>query len=327
MFTASTGWAEAQSHVFSTSDGGAHWLDVTPKAPDIPTPSGIESTYFLSAAQAWVAIGTDGASPDLLFRTSNAGATWQETHMPTQTISTLTFLNPQDGWLLANANGAAGSEAVDVYRTTDGGATWKKVASATPDNKGGLPFGGDKTGISFVSPTTGWITGEEPIDNFFWLYTTEDGGTTWKQQTLPLLPGVPKTQYVLSPPTFFDAQHGLLQANYFTTASTAEIVLYTTQDGGQTWQANGMTPNAAQVVDALDLQHLWATDGATLYTSSDSGQHWSTLTTNATYKNVGMLGFLSPQLGFALSATDSGSFVLKTLDGGQTWAIIQPTTK
>ena len=61
-----------------------------------------------------------------------------------------------------------------------------------------------------------------------------------------------------------------------------------------------------------------------LYASSNGGQTWNTLINRDNFKSVGELNFLSPQIGFALSVKDGGALVLKTTDGGQTWAIVPP---
>ncbi len=328
MFTETEGWAASDTQLFHTKDGALHWDNVTPKPPGLPVAGGqhIDNVFFLSASQAWVALSNGGGSSlELIFRTSTGGASWQQSQVPSgHTGTALSFVNIQDGWLLDNQGAAAGSEAVDVYRTTDGGTTWKKIASATPDGKGALPFGGDKTGLSFVSATTGWVTGAEPVENFFWLYRTQDGGITWKQQALPLPPNQPKQQYDLKPPVFLDGRHGFLQASYSTSAGTPGLVLYATQNAGQTWTAAGTVPGMATIVNALDAQHLWATDGSVLYASSDGGQTWATLINRDNFKNVGELNFLAPQIGFALSVKDGSAYVLKTTDGGQTWAFVPP---
>src|SRR5581483_9354234 len=114
----------------------------------------------------------------------------------------------QNGWLLLDKGSATSHEAIDIFRTTDGGTTWLKVSSTdqnTGNQSGTLPFAGDKSGISFISTTTGWVTGTLPVDNRAWLYVTHDGGSTWQPQNLPL-PANSNVQVATMPPIFFSSK-------------------------------------------------------------------------------------------------------------------------
>jgi photosystem II stability/assembly factor-like uncharacterized protein len=60
LLTPTVGWAATHSHVFSTTDGGQIWSDITP-----PRPSGAQevmaSVFFKSPSNGWVAfIGPRG---------------------------------------------------------------------------------------------------------------------------------------------------------------------------------------------------------------------------------------------------------------------------
>jgi photosystem II stability/assembly factor-like uncharacterized protein len=123
----------------------------------------------------------------------------------------IALLNAQVGWLLVGKGTATGSEAVDVLHTSDGGANWKVISVSnykTVNNSAAIPFGGDKSGLSFVNATTGWVTGFTPVDHFAWLYVTHDGGVTWQHQPIPL-PG-DAFQVSTLPPIFFNATDGIL---------------------------------------------------------------------------------------------------------------------
>ena len=109
----------------------------------------------------------------------------------------------------------------------------------------------------------------------------------------------------------------------------AEAV-YVTHDGGMTWEGpnNGLHMLGLSSSDFIDTQHGWAiqtsTSGPTtstsiLLTTSDSGQHWTTVPTSAAnfmQSMPGSLNFVSSQIGWAVDQNSGGSILLKTEDGG-----------
>src|SRR5437762_7399777 len=79
MVTASTGWSWVDSaELWRTTDGGAHWTNVSP--PSLPgrlSPH-TDSAYLLDATHAWVAESSPGAGGVITFRTIDGGKSWQE---------------------------------------------------------------------------------------------------------------------------------------------------------------------------------------------------------------------------------------------------------
>jgi photosystem II stability/assembly factor-like uncharacterized protein len=71
------------------------------------------------------------------------------------------------------------------------------------------------------------------------------------------------------------------------------------------------------------MQHGWATDGIHLYRTSNGAQDWVKLSPGAGFKQITSLDFVSSTLGWALSEQGkNSSLMLKTTDGGETWAPI-----
>ncbi len=287
------------------------------------------AAFFVTAAQAWVAIGTtqicspSTQTPSRLFQTTNGGQTWQLMTGQVGQVGQITFVNAQDGWLFSNGGAAAGSEGGDIFRTTNGGAGWTDVMSIRPETNpqaGALPFSGDKSGLSFRDASTGWATGFVAGPNLFpWLYVTHDGGATWQHQSLPIPSAITNAQVALTPPTFFNAQAGILPVD-FNQQNAPGLDVYFTQDGGATWQSTALVLASANSVDFIDPARGWATDGATLLVTSDVAQHWQSLTTGGLFQQVGYLDFISPTLGWAIASQDSAhALLLQTTDGGHTW--------
>ena len=87
MSDATTGWARTTTQlILHTTDGGNSWQDVTPPYPAGSMVQVPPAFTFLSGTVAWVAIfekqQPDGTIPNVLFRTSDGGHTWQEAMLP-----------------------------------------------------------------------------------------------------------------------------------------------------------------------------------------------------------------------------------------------------
>ncbi|HEY6407441.1 MAG TPA: hypothetical protein VIY29_08235 [Ktedonobacteraceae bacterium] len=320
MIDATTGWALTANKVLRTTDGGNHWMDVTP----LHTPLSRGSIAdFQTASLAWIAIRQANTATELIVRTTDGGQTWQQSMVQAPFVKQMTFIDAQHGWILSGKENAAGvpAESVSVLRTTDGGQIWQSISSAlfadvTPP--GQLPYGGQKSGIHFLNTTTGWVSGTVTLNDLAWLYVTHDGGSTWQHQTLPLPKDVPSAQLSIQSPLFFSALDGILPVGFtdLATGKGLATVIYATHDGGTTWQTTTAVPIALVAVSFFDLQHGWMTDGTTLFVTSNGGQHWTKLAANTNFKNITQLDFVSSAIGWAIN----GQRMLKTVDGGQTWA-------
>ena len=328
MIDLTTGWALGEHAVLRTSDGGLQWKNVAPPNAVLTRESIAD---FLTASLAWVATPQVNGTTTQISRTTDGGQTWQQSTIQATFLKQITFIDSQHGWILSGWGATGGAaEAVGVFRTSDGGKTWRNVSSALPASTdipppGHLPFGGRKSGIHFLNTSTGWITGTVLVNDLAWLYVSHDGGSTWYQQLLSLPPGVPSAQLSLLSPTFFSATDGILPAIFSDLITGRDIAtdIYVTHDGGTTWKSTMPLPATAGTIDFVDMQHGWVTDGMVLYSTSDGGQHWTKLSPGANFKQVTDLSFVSSTTGWAIGRqSNTSSFLLKTTDGGKTWAPI-----
>jgi photosystem II stability/assembly factor-like uncharacterized protein len=328
MINLTTGWALSEHAVLRTTDGGLQWKNVTPPNTLLTRESIAE---FLTASLAWVATPQANGTTTQVLRTTDGGQTWQQSTIQATFLKQITFIDSQHGWILSGWGATGGAaEAVGVFRTSDGGKTWSNVSSALPASTdtpppGHLPFGGQKSGIHFLNSSTGWITGTAVVNDLVLLYVSQDGGSTWNQQSLSLPPGVPSAQLSLISPTFFSPTDGILPVIFSDLISGRGIAtdIYVTHDGGTTWKSTMPLPAAFGAIDFVDTQHGWATDGMVLYSTSDGGQHWAKLSPGANFKQVTDLSFVSSTTGWAIGGqSNTSSFLLKTTDGGKTWTLI-----
>ena len=325
MVSQSVGWAIAgKTTVLRTTDGGNHWIDVTPHYSDSPmriTPA------FMDGLHAW--IGYVGTMDQItILRTSDGGQSWQwvtiAASQPTGVVS-LQFRgsNYQQGWALAGIDGGpgAGSEMYGLYTTANGGQSWSALPTIhTSDQMGGL---------SFLDTTTGFLAFGGPFSTPQ-LSVTHDGGRTWKDLSLPAVPGMPgrADAYFTTPPVFFGSS-GFLPVYLSTVTSSGKagpqgFVVYTTGDGGTTWVAKDYKtlltvgdPFAPSDLYIVDQTHFYVTDqkGAT-WLSTNGGASWATLA-GTVGSGVTSLSFTNSQHGWA-----AGGGLWRTTDGGQSWQAV-----
>ena len=344
MADAERGWATGVGSIQRTTDGGAHWQDVTP-----PSAAGVAveslngmpiNAAFWGADAAWLAV-PQRQGKIILYRTADGGQAWQSATIDTNgaegravtcypQVLALTFADAQHGWLLASLfGGNAGLQDVVLYRTGDGGATWALVGAgykpvdreAGPVPASGLPVMGSKFGLRFVDAQHGWLTGNARSDSI-WLYASSDGGATWQPQ-LPPAPeccspagGAALTQ----PPIFFGAEAGVLPVQFH--AQDLTIVFYSTRDGGATWAPGAALPptmGSSLVWSWLDANRGWASDGARLYTTQDGGHTWNQVPADGSFKGATGLDCVSAQSGWAICE----GRLLRTTDGGRTWQPVE----
>jgi photosystem II stability/assembly factor-like uncharacterized protein len=319
MIDTQNGYGLDEQNLYRTDNGGIQWNVITP-----PGVNANFSVFFLDAQNGWMLVGDpQDLSRSNLYHTADGGQNWTSTPAPFG-MGRIQFLDEQNGWAMANINCGAGSCGLDIFNTTDGGQSWMKISSASPDNNtqpGKLPFAGDKNGMTFLDMQHGWVGGTEPKDGYVWLFTTQDGGQTWKQVNLPLPSGYTTSTISVDPPKFFSAQDGILPVTLFTDSPHKDF--YMTQDGGQSWKP-GSVVDSNGIASIPTMQDIFVWDGGTLQTSHDSGQTWTAISPNINLSQIiAQLDFIDKDNGWATSIdTNLKGMLYKTNDGGKTWVAL-----
>lgn len=307
-----------------TSDGGAHWRDLSPPelradAPNLDArrnmyPPGF-SDFYLDANDGWEVrtFSSPSACFDhaATFRTSDAGHTWQRSasiqlslRSRNYAVTQLYFLDSQHGWLWVETGSAELSHFPGLtdgvlFGTSDGGIHWKFL-SAVAFSKLGDASTADCSGPSgplgyfrFESLTTGWFPIWCPASSQLGVMVSQDGGVTWGLHGLPasLMNGscpCPAGEFAL-----FDASHAVLPVYAQESRGIPpDELLLATSDAGTTWQALPALPNSGYL---MSLAFLDATDW------------WA----------------ISPPPGWRKGQGGNDS-LYKTTDGGITWTLVQP---
>lgn len=197
----------------STGSGAA----VQTAAQASPPPS-LEAFQLVAPGRGWVLLDQQ------LHWTDDGGQQWREL-TPTlgqATIVAAHFVDAHTGWLVTVSGLAANAPAYQLYRTTNGGADWQRrdLDLFAPGDPAALP---QTVYLDFVDAGTGWLVVRQATSSAFnqgTLFTTYDGGLTWKQLPLP----------AAGPVQFTSATDGTLET------APPDSGRYVTHDGGATWE-------------------------------------------------------------------------------------------
>lgn len=217
----------------------------------------------------------------------------------------LGYMGGQLGGLhMVNPNVIWGVSGTTVAVTYDSGETWQ--VKEVPD------FGDDtyyNLSVYFINEQKGFVrrTGNDKIV----LLQTEDGGETWTKnkewstnRPKPIFP----TAMI-----FFDENIGLLICTYG--------IIYRTLDGGNVWElANSpiaLEPISLLAIEIIDEHDAWIVGrGGVVLKTTDKGENWNRIEIHADSATLNALSFPSPQVGYIMGPD---GLMFKTLDSGDTW--------
>jgi photosystem II stability/assembly factor-like uncharacterized protein len=324
MIDATNGWAITDTGVVRTNDGGATWHDVTPSGV---TKLGFGTTfYFLDSNHGWVVSG-DPSNPSsgTLYRTQDGGATWQSGAV-SFLMGNMVFVNASNGWMMSNLDVAVGSNAVAIFQTTDGGGTWKQTYINDPTQPGAattLPLGGLKDGITPIDMNNAWVGGITYASGVIYLYQTQDGGKTWKLQSVPIPAGYDQAQFETTGPQFVTAQNAFMPV-HATNQYGMLMAVYYSHDGGTNWALTSkLIPNGGSM-DFVSANDGFVWNGSEFFVTHDGAQTWATVSPGIAFgDNFAGMDFVNTLVGFVLTDNVAGTRVFyKTMDGGATWTVV-----
>lgn len=201
--------------LIASTDGGETWRHW-------PGGAGLSNATFSAPGQGWAMARYGGGIVHW------TGSGWVALQNPCSgEVVDLSF--PEDGggrgWLACSWGAGAGNELKGIYETRDGGSSWQPRTLVRPDRPrlsmgSGLGSYGYLAAISFLPDGKGWL-----IESRGTFYSTEDGGSSWQGHTRFQEPEIAFGTAVWR----VDDQLG------FALLDRRGMVLYRTQDGGQTW--------------------------------------------------------------------------------------------
>ena len=275
-----------------SSDGGQTW---TRQASSVQT--NLRQIQFIDANHGFC-VGDNGS----VLKTTNAGTTWQN-------ISVLTFEDLLGLSFTSSSNGIVVGTNGLLIRTTNGGSTWTSIHAQV---------GATLRSVNFIDANHGLATGDSGV-----VINTVNGGVSWTRKNLGFIQSINSIAYASG-------------SVAYAVAATGNI--FQSTDGGFTWTFQQQLPlNPVHSMYFLDSLHGWISGtihngslqngGAVLYTT-DGGASWSTgpapgIPNNYPnnippyFQDLEGVVFSSLQNGVCVG---SGGIILRTTDGGTTWA-------
>ncbi len=300
--------------------------------PATPTPTIVDSVFFLNRSDGWLAVFNTGSTAETLYRTTDGARTWQAFAafghgIAAGSADTVQFVTPERGWLvLVDSAGPVDR----LYATTDGGARWRLVASAEPETGSShLPEGGQ---VLFEPDGTGWLGGGPYSTS---LFRTADGGRTWRRAAIRAPSGS-----IFGLPAVF----GPTLIEPVTAGPT--LLLYRSTDAGQRWsKLSELAPAGARECEpGLSPASLppptvslpapavgWAAavrSGRTvIYRTTDGGQLWDKIAMSWPVPSGTCEAPVVQAIGasHAWVLTPGTDHIYATSDGGASWQRIDTT--
>ena len=328
------GWAvggrsDSDQHIFRTRDGGETWIDITPPEPSSPDGSKQVSAAFHSAGTAQIAYWySDPAHAPLvlsLWVTFDWGASWQNAGQRyfsdlAESPPLLQFDQDGTGLLMVRFFVGMGNHAYSLLGSPDGGQNY-----ATLLNPQDTVDTCQRSALDLIDSSRAWLTGSCPflvVDGAL-LEISQDGGRSWTPVRLPTPPLTPDALQAVLFCEADDPQHFSSRESQLVVRCQGDLeeelasFLYRTPDGGQSWE---VLPSPGGGVYFLDALQGWAFDRTIAWTE-DGGRTWQP---RKTVIWQGAFSFVDAQHGWAVARSAQEIALVKTIDGGASWSLLEP---
>ena len=326
MLNETDGWGVTEEEIVRTNDGGVTWFNVTPA--NLADAGYLVFTDFFDATHAWVQFPDMNKYPNggKLYRTTDGGITWEAFTTPFSS-GALHFIDPSNGWMMADLGVGAGSMAVSVFQTSDGGKTWQRVYTNDPNLAGAgdtLPLGGIKNLILPLNGDTAWVGGVVYAPGETYLFRTDDAGKTWFNIKLALPEDIAQSELSIQELIFLSPTEGLLALRV--SSETSQVVVYSTSDGGNTWTQLPVEFEGYGILETPSASEMIFYTADQFYVTKDAGATVQQITPDIKFgDSVIDMSFANSQTGWVITADESNEMTLyKTTDGGATWTPLIP---
>ncbi|HJS17693.1 MAG TPA: hypothetical protein VJ785_03020 [Anaerolineales bacterium] len=323
------GWGVSETEIVRTNDGGITWYDVTP--PDMDETGYSVDTYFLDTDHAWVQKPDFEHFPNsgLIYRTDDGGLTWTSFSVPFSR-GDISFVDAENGWMLADLGVGAGSNAVAVYQTTTGGAVWDRTYTNDPNDAhagDSLPLGGLKSDLVALDRDTAWVMGVVYAPGEVYLHRSDDGGRTWAPVTVELPPGAENFELGIDDDQmkFVSKVDGFLALRM--SGDSTQTAVYHIRDAGDSWTLTPTIIAGAGPSSFLSEQDAVIYNGEQFYVTRDAARTWNAISPDIAFgETFADMEFVDTLSGWVitLDPADNHRSLYRTQDGGSTWFPVNP---
>jgi photosystem II stability/assembly factor-like uncharacterized protein len=312
--------------IAGTGDHGTTWHGV--RAPVTGAPAGaagVSQVRFYNTSDGW-AFGPQ------LWATHDGGQTWSRIRTGGLRVTALETAGQRVFAVWAQCSGGGPDFAADctssaLYSASPGGNQWAPVPGAGT----GYSLSGTASSAALVlTGTRGYLLAPDgtllsgaATSSAAWSPVTGTGTGTAGQA--PCEPGAAQASGqasgALLAATTTTPQGLVLVCASPAAGGTQAKTVYTSADGGQTWQKAGTAPAAgtATSVAGTTAGTIVLATTAGLDVSTDGGATWTAAPGSLPSGGFSYVGMTGPQQGVAVPADTSQHAVWFTFDGGQTW--------
>ncbi len=321
----------ATGGLWKSVDSGVTWRPLTDALPAASV--GAIAVYQPNPDVVWIGTGERNLRNSAgvgtgVYRSLDGGKTWQSMGLESTGSIDDILIDPRDAnvvYVGALGNTWKDSEDRGVYKTTDGGKTWKKILYVNP-----------RTGVGDMvmdpSNPNHLIAGMWEHRRWPWffesggpgsgIYTTYDGGETWKHLTPA--DGLPAGELGR---TGLDVARGKPDVVY-ALLEAERSVLMRSDDGGDSWTVVNRTRNIdgrpfyyGQVrVDPTNENHVWIVESP-VNESTDGGKTFHTLLGFDKVHVDHHAFWVGPRGKVILDGNDGGVYISR--DGGGTFRHVE----
>lgn len=267
------------------------------------TASGIILTnnlFFLNENIGWI-ITANGS----IFKTTNAGHTWQSQNSGVSTpLKSITFTDSENGIVVGNGG--------VILKTINGGNTWQLVPSGVTN---------DISTVKFVGNSTGWAVGDK-----YTILKSTNNGATWN--IINSNNSLPSSDIYLDL-QFTDDNTGFLLGR---SQTDSKSFVLKTINGGQSWD----TTKTGTIGELRSISFINNNEGwigvqklnSTTSKTTDGGLTWTEFPSCDGVPNINCetsmnsIHFINAQTGWMITHQTGGSSnitIRKTIDGGATF--------
>jgi len=341
--------------VWKTTDGGTNWVPLTDQLSIMNHGALAIDPQNPNTVYAGTGAYQSGSSGDGIFRSLDAGATWNQIATVAQVGNQITEIVVHP----TNSNTIHVTGSSGYYRSLDGGTSWSQRLSGactgleihptTPDTlyvgrvsqgvyrsinggtsltklAGGLPLSGFGTVVMDISKSNPLVLYAGLINggSLQGLYRTADGGTTWTKKTAT--PNFPSPQgdwnaYVGVDPTNENIAYcGGVDSRY----AVAGIIK--TTDGGDTWAEKAATAPTVHpdhhCIAFGPTGTVWEGNDGGIYKSTNGGNTWSNMNSTLAVGQIYNIVVHPTSLNRALGGTQDNGTPEKT-GSSTTWPQLQ----